>query len=85
MQNNNNFVILLGEIKSTYVIGDYAKGMGFGIIDLFLIDKMDQKMLQQLIGKTETLINHKIILMVLTEVEFKKLNKTLDISHIFPI
>ena len=47
--------------------------------------KIDQKILQQLIGKTEKLINRKIRPMILTEKEFKRLNKTLDIEHAFPI
>ena len=80
-----NLVMSLGKVKSAYVIGDYAKGMDSGIIDLLLIGEIDQKILQQLIGKTEKLINRKIRHMVLTEIEFKKLNKTLDISHAFPI
>ena len=81
----NNLVMSLGEIKSAYVIGDYAKGIDSGIIDLLLIGKIDQKILQQLIGKTEIFINRKIRPMVLTKTEFKKLNKTLDISHALPI
>ena len=81
----NNLVMSLGKVKSAYVIGDYAKGMDSGIIDLLLIGKIDQKILQQLIGKTEKLIHRKIRSMVLTETEFKKLNKTLDISNALPI
>ena len=80
-----NMVQSLGDVKSAYIIGDYAKGKDSGIIDLLLIGEIDQKILQQLIGKTEKLIHRKIRPMVLTETEFKKLNKTLDISHAFPI
>ena len=80
-----NLVMSLGKVKSAYVIGDYAKGMDSGIIDLLLIGEIDRKILQQLIGKTEKLINRKIRHMVLTEIEFKKLNKSLDIEHALPI
>ena len=80
-----NMVQSLGEVQSAYIIGDYAKGKDSGIIDLLLIGEIDLKILQQLIGKTEKLINRKIRHMVLTEIEFKKLNKTLDIDHAFPI
>ena len=59
-----NLVMSLGKVKSAYVIGDYAKGMDSGIIDLLLIGEIDQKILQQLIGKTEKLINRKIRHMV---------------------
>ena len=80
-----NMVSSLGEVQSAYVIGDYAKGKDSGIIDLVLIGEIDQAILQQLIDKTEKLINRKIRLMILTKEEFKKLDKTLDINHAFPI
>ena len=80
-----NLVMSLGEVKSAYVIGDYAKGLDTGIIDLVLIGNIDQAILQKFIKKTEKLINRKIRPMILTETEFKKLNKTLDIDHAFPI
>ena len=80
-----NMVNSLGEVQSAYIIGDYAKGKDSGIIDLLLIGKIDQEILQQLIGKTEKLINRKIRPMILTKKEFKKLDKTLDIKHAFPI
>ena len=80
-----NMVKSLGEVKAAYIIGDYAKGKDSGIIDLILIGKINHKILQQLIEKTEKLINRKIRTMLLTEIEFKKLNKTLDMEHAFPI
>ena len=75
----------LGEVQSAFIIGDYAKGVDSGIIDLVLIGEIDQEILQQLIEKTEKLINRKIRSMTLTKNEFKKLDKTLDIEHAFPI
>ena len=80
-----NMIQSLGKVKFAYIIGDYAKGMDSGIIDLLLIGGIDQKILQQLIGKTEKLINRKICPMILTEKEFKRLDETLDIKHAFPI
>ena len=80
-----NMVQSLGDVKFAYIIGDYAKGKDSGIIDLVLIGKINQEILQQLIEKTEKLINRKIRSMILTEKEFKKLDKTLDIEHAFPI
>ena len=80
-----NMVQSLGEVQSAYIIGDYARGKDSGIIDLLLIGKIEQKILQQLIEKTEKLINRKIRPMILTEKEFKRLDKTLDIKHAFPI
>ena len=80
-----NMVQSLGEVKAAYIIGDYAKGQDSGIIDLVLIGEINQAILQQLIEKTEKLINRKIRVMILTKKEFNTLNKTLDITHAFPI
>ena len=80
-----NMVQSLGEVKAAYIIGDYAKGQDSGIIDLVLIGEINQAILQQLIEKTEKLINRKIRPMILTKKEFKKLNKPLDIKHALPI
>ena len=80
-----NMVSSLGEVQSAYIIGDYANGVDSGIIDLVLIGEINQVILQQLIEKTEKLINRKIRLMTLTKKELKRLDKTLDIKHAFPI
>ena len=76
-----NMVSKLGDVKSAYIIGDYAKGIDSGIIDLVLIGEIKQDILNKLTSKTETLINRKIRSVVLTKKEFKKLNKTLDIDN----
>ena len=80
-----NMVQSLGKVQSAYIIGDYAKGIDSGIIDLVLIGTINQEILQELIEKTEKLINRKIRHMTLTEKELKKLNKPLDIEHALPI
>ena len=76
-----NMVSKLGDVKSAYVIGDYANGIDSGIIDLVLIGEIKQDILNKLTSKTEALINRKIRSVVLTKKEFKKLNKTLDIDN----
>ena len=43
----------LGEVKSAYIIGDYAKGIDSGIIDLVITGEIDQEILRQFIEKTE--------------------------------
>ena len=80
-----NMVQSLGDVKSAYIIGDYAKGKDSGIIDLVLIGEINQGILQQLVEKTEKLINRKIRPVILTKKEFKKLIKPLDIAHALPI
>ena len=81
----SNMVLSLGEVQSAYIIGDYAKGKDSGVIDLLLIGKINKEILQQLIEKTEKLINRKIRTMILTKKEFKKLKIPLDIEHALPI
>ena len=76
-----NMVSKLGDVKSAYIIGDYANGIDSGIIDLVLIGEINQDILNKLTSKTEALINRKIRSVVLTKKEFKKLNKTLDIDN----
>ena len=80
-----NMVQSLGKVKSAYIIGDYAKGMDSGIIDLLLIGEIDQKILLHFIDKTENLIKRKIRPIILTKEEFNRLDKTLDIKHAIPI
>ena len=75
----------LGHVKSAYVIGDYAKGIDSGIIDLILIGKIKKQVLDRLTVKTEKIIKRKIRTIILTHKEFKKLSKTLDIEHSFLI
>jgi len=76
-----NIISKLGDLRSAYIIGDYACGMDTGIIDIVLIGNIDKNILAQLVEKTETLIHRKIKWLVLKEKEFKKLKDTLDISH----
>ena len=76
-----NMVSKLGDVKSAYIIGDYANGIDSGIIDLVLIGEIKQDILNKLTSKTEALINRKIRSVVLTKKEFKRLNKTLDIDN----
>ena len=80
-----NMVSSLGDVRSAYIIGDYAKGVDSGIIDLVLIGEINQGILQKFIKKTEKLINRKIRSILLMENEFNRLDKTLDIEHAFPI
>ena len=80
-----NIVQSLGEVQSAYIIGDYAKGVDSGVIDLIIIGEIDQEILRQFVEKTENLINRKVRSMLLTEKEFNKLHKTLDIEHALPI
>ena len=76
-----NIISKLGELRSAYIVGDYAHGMDTGIIDIVLIGNIDKDILNQLVEKTEILIHRKIKWLILKEKEIESLKDTLDISH----
>ena len=76
-----NIISKLGDLRSAYIIGDYAYGMDTGIIDVVLIGSIDKDILNQLVEKTEILIHRKIKWLILEEEELESLKDTLDMSH----
>ena len=75
----------LGSVEKAFVIGDYAKGIDSGLIDVVLVGDVDTDTLDKFVIKTGKLINRKIRPLVLDEVEFNKLRSRLDIDHALPI
>ena len=75
----------LGNLKSAYIIGDYAKGKDSGLIDLVLVGRVNQDTLASIVEKTGTIIGRKIRTLVLSPEEFIKLKKQLDIDHSLPV
>ena len=71
----------LGSVEKAYVIGDYAKGIDSGLIDVVLVGSVDTKTLEKFVIKTGKLINRKIRPLVLNEIEYDKLKQRLDIDH----
>ncbi|WP_346353541.1 hypothetical protein [Azotosporobacter soli] len=43
----------LGDVKTAFITGDYARGIDGGIIDLVLVGNVDQAYLQELVKKAE--------------------------------
>ncbi len=56
----DSIVERLGNLDSTYLVGDYAEGKDTGIIDLVLVGNIDQTSLADLVAKTEKYIGRKI-------------------------
>jgi len=75
----------LGSIDVAYVIGDYARGIDSGLIDVVLVGVVDADTLENFVLKTGSLIDRKIRPLVLDQEEFKKLRARLDIDHALPI
>ena len=71
----------LGSVEKAFVIGDYAKGIDSGLIDVVLIGNVDTNTLEKFVIKTGKLINRKIRPLVLNEIEFQKLSVRLDIDN----
>ncbi len=80
-----DLIIRLGSVEKAFVIGDYARGIDSGLIDVVLVGDVDTKTLDKFVFKTGTLINRKIRPLVLNEVEFEKLKSRLDIDNSLPI
>ena len=78
-------VARLGSVDAAYVIGDYARGIDSGLIDVLLVGTVDSETLEKFVIKTGNLIDRKIRPLVLNHEEFKKLRARLDIDHALPI
>ncbi len=71
----------LGDLEAVYIIGDYARGVDSGIIDLVLVGNVDKANLQGCVEKAEDLVKRKIRPLVLSRQEREKLDKTLDLHN----
>jgi DNA-binding transcriptional ArsR family regulator len=60
----------LGSLDKAYLVGDYAKGIDSGTIEVILVgEKVDEVYLQELTSKAEELINRKIKYLILNQVK----------------
>lgn len=50
----------MGEVRQVFLIGDYARGIDSGVIDLAIIGKVDEAYLLELVRKAEGLIDRKV-------------------------
>lgn len=73
----NGVLSKIGNLESAYVVGDYARGVDSGIIDVVIVGDVDRVYLQSLVEKAEKLIERKIRYIVLTEGEYYRLKETL--------
>lgn len=66
----------LGDVKSVFVVGDFANGIDTNIIDLIFIGKeIDQNYLAELVIKAEKLIERRIRYLIYSVEEFKEYKK----------
>jgi DNA-binding transcriptional ArsR family regulator len=65
----------LGNVEAAYLVGDYARGIDTGIIDVVLVGDIDKVQLDDFALKTEAYIQRKIRSLVLTKEEFLRLTE----------
>jgi len=65
----------LGNVEAAYLVGDYARGIDTGIIDVVLVGDIDKVQLDDFALKTEAYIQRKIRSLVLTREEFQGLKE----------
>ncbi len=69
-----NILNKLGKLHLAFIRGDYASGKDSGLIDLVLVgDDLNMEEIERVRIKTESLINRKIAVLVLTKSEYAKL------------
>lgn len=64
----------IGDLDAAYVTGDYARGIDSGVIDLILIGNLEKEHLNELLSKTEELINRRIRPLILKKAELHKMD-----------
>ena len=71
----------LCNIEGAYLIGDYAKGIDSGLIDIIVLGDVNKSELDRITEKTCVEISRKIRHMVITKKELYNLWKQLDMDH----
>jgi len=77
----DDLVAKLGNLEAAYIVGDYARGVDSGLIDLVLVGDVKQNVLQEVVEKTGRAIARKIRPLVVGRDELKRLWEQLDIDH----
>ena len=71
----------IGHLKTTYLVGDYARGIDSGLIDIILIGKINKVELDRIAERRGKDISRKIRTMVVTEKELHSLWEQLKIDQ----
>ena len=70
----SNILNKVGDIKTAFIRGDYAVGNDSGLIDLVIVgSNLNSREIERVRKKTETLIERKISILLLTPSEYKNL------------
>ena len=69
----NDLLIKAGEVKEVYIVGDYARGIDGGLIEVVVVGIIQLKELAQIVKNIESKIGRKIDLIILDS-EFNESN-----------
>jgi hypothetical protein len=75
----------LGDVKTAYLVGDYARGIDSGLIDIILIGKINKMELDRIAERRGNDISRKIRPMIVTVKELRSLWGELNMDHAFLI
>ena len=71
----------LGDVKTAYLVGDYARGIDSGLIDIILIGNINNMELNRIAEKRGKDISRKIRPLVVTVKECRSLWEQLNMDH----
>ena len=71
----------IGHLKTAYLVGDYARGIDSGLIDIILLGKINKIELDRIAERRGKDISRKIRTMVVTEKELRSIWSQLDMDH----
>ncbi len=71
----------LGKVKEAYIVGDYAKGIDSGIIDVVIVGTVDVLNLASLAKKAELIIKRKIRPLVLSPKEKQMYSEKINLKE----
>ena len=75
----------LGDVKTAYLVGDYARGIDSGLIDIILIGKINKMELNRVAERRGKDISRKIRPMIVTVKELQSLWEHLNMDHVLLI
>ena len=74
-----------GDIEAAWVVGDYARGIDGGLIDIVILGSVHITEFQLAVDKTSRLIKRKIRYLVLNTDELEAIKQQLDLEHALQI
>ena len=71
----------LGDVNTAYLVGDYARGIDSGLIDIILIGNINKMELDRIAERRSKDISRKIRPMIITITELRNLWNQLNMDH----